>query len=40
MGWLLINGVIVCGLILAIQVAVAIPCAYAMAKLPLPGASS
>ncbi len=32
-GTLLLNGAIVCGLILAIQVAVAIPCAYAMAKL-------
>lgn len=32
-GWLLMNGVIVCGLILVVQVAVAIPCAYAMAKL-------
>ncbi|MGI3903636.1 MAG: carbohydrate ABC transporter permease [Janthinobacterium lividum] len=30
---LLLNGALVCGLILAIQVAVAIPCAYAMAKL-------
>lgn len=32
-GRLLMNGAIVCALILAIQVAVAIPCAYAMAKL-------
>jgi len=32
-GTLLLNGAIVCGLILALQVAVAIPCAYAMAKL-------
>lgn len=32
-GRLLMNGVIVCGLILVVQVAVAIPCAYAMAKL-------
>ncbi len=38
MEWLLLNGVIVCALILFIQVVVAIPCAYAMAKLPLPGA--
>lgn len=38
MEWLLLNGVIVCGLILLLQVVVAIPCAYAMAKLPLPGA--
>ena len=30
---LLLNGVIVCGLILVLQVAVAVPCAYAMAKL-------
>lgn len=33
MGGLLLNGVIVCGLILVVQVLVAIPCAYAMAKL-------
>jgi multiple sugar transport system permease protein len=33
MGGLLLNGVIVCGLILVFQVVVAIPCAYAMAKL-------
>ena len=32
-GRLLMNGVIVCGLILVLQVVVAIPCAYAMAKL-------
>ena len=32
-GTLLINGAVVCGAILVIQVAVAIPCAYAMAKL-------
>ena len=32
-GTLLFNGALVCGVILAIQVAVAIPCAYAMAKL-------
>lgn len=32
-GRLLLNGAIVCALILLIQVAVAIPCAYAMAKL-------
>jgi multiple sugar transport system permease protein len=30
---LLLNGVIVCGLILVLQVVVAVPCAYAMAKL-------
>lgn len=30
---LLLNGVIVCGLILVLQVLVAVPCAYAMAKL-------
>ncbi len=30
---LLLNGVVVCGLILIVQVVVAIPCAYAMAKL-------
>ena len=30
---LLLNGALVCGLILLVQVAVAIPCAYAMAKL-------
>ncbi|CDM62819.1 MULTISPECIES: carbohydrate ABC transporter permease [Rhizobium] len=33
MGNLLFNGVIVCLLILAIQVIIAVPCAYAMAKL-------
>lgn len=33
MGQLLWNGVIVCGLIFVIQVIIAIPCAYAMAKL-------
>ncbi|MCM2403928.1 carbohydrate ABC transporter permease [Rhizobium sp. S153] len=33
MGSLLLNGVVVCGLILIVQVVVAIPCAYAMAKL-------
>ncbi|MCV3735300.1 carbohydrate ABC transporter permease (plasmid) [Rhizobium sp. TRM96647] len=33
MGTLLMNGVIVCALILVIQVVIAIPCAYAMAKL-------
>ena len=32
-GTLLMNGTIVCGLILVVQVAVAVPCAYAMAKL-------
>lgn len=30
---LMLNGVIVCGLILVIQVVIALPCAYAMAKL-------
>jgi len=33
MGRLLLNGVVVCALILVFQVAIAIPCAYAMAKL-------
>jgi multiple sugar transport system permease protein len=33
MGTLLLNGVLVCGLIFFFQVLVAIPCAYAMAKL-------
>lgn len=33
MGTLLMNGVLVCGLILAFQIVIAIPCAYAMAKL-------
>ncbi|MGX5669035.1 carbohydrate ABC transporter permease [Rhizobium daejeonense] len=33
MGSLLLNGVVVCGLILIVQVVIAIPCAYAMAKL-------
>ncbi len=33
MGTLLMNGVLVCALILAFQVVIAIPCAYAMAKL-------
>ncbi|MBZ9792322.1 carbohydrate ABC transporter permease [Rhizobium sp. 3T7] len=33
MGNLLFNGVVVCAWILVIQVAIAIPCAYAMAKL-------
>ena len=37
-GMLLLNGVVVCGLILAVQVAVAIPCAYALAKLRFPAA--
>ncbi|OLP54815.1 sugar ABC transporter permease [Rhizobium rhizosphaerae] len=35
---LLWNGVIVCGLILAIQVVIAVPCAYALAKLKFPAA--
>lgn len=35
MGRLLLNGVVVCALILVFQVAIAIPCAYAMAKLRL-----
>lgn len=33
MGRLLMNGVVVCALILVFQVVIAIPCAYAMAKL-------
>ena len=33
MGTLLLNGVLVCGLIFFFQVLIAIPCAYAMAKL-------
>jgi multiple sugar transport system permease protein len=33
MGNLLFNGVVVCGLILVVQVVIAVPCAYAMAKL-------
>lgn len=33
MGTLLMNGVLVCALILAFQLVIAIPCAYAMAKL-------
>lgn len=33
MGRLLLNGVLVCALILVFQVVIAIPCAYAMAKL-------
>lgn len=35
---LLMNGVIVCALIFIVQVVVAIPCAYAMAKLKFPAA--
>ncbi|MCF3639284.1 carbohydrate ABC transporter permease [Rhizobium sp. TRM95111] len=35
---LLLNGVIVCGLVLVIQVCVAVPCAYALAKLSFPAA--
>jgi multiple sugar transport system permease protein len=38
MGRLLFNGVIVCALIFAFQVVIAIPCAYAMAKLKFPAA--
>ncbi|MEO1468961.1 MAG: carbohydrate ABC transporter permease [Pseudomonadota bacterium] len=33
----LANGALVCGAILAIQLAIAIPAAYALAKLPFPG---
>jgi multiple sugar transport system permease protein len=33
MGNLLFNGIVVCGLILVVQVVIAVPCAYAMAKL-------
>lgn len=33
MGTLLFNGVLVCAIILVVQVIIAIPCAYAMAKL-------
>ncbi|KAB0540958.1 multiple sugar transport system permease protein [Pseudochrobactrum saccharolyticum] len=33
MGQLLLNGILVCALILVVQVIIAIPCAYAMAKL-------
>ncbi|TDK39659.1 carbohydrate ABC transporter permease [Rhizobium deserti] len=40
MGRLLFNGIVVCGLILAIQVTIAIPCAYAMAKLKFRGAQA
>jgi multiple sugar transport system permease protein len=35
---LLMNGVIVCTIILIVQVLVALPCAYALAKLRFPGA--
>jgi multiple sugar transport system permease protein len=35
----MLNGVIVCGGILAVQLLVAIPCAYALAKLRFPGRS-
>lgn len=38
MPMLLLNGVIVCGLILIIQVLIAMPCAYALAKLKFPAA--
>ncbi|NTI23584.1 carbohydrate ABC transporter permease [Rhizobium rhizogenes] len=38
MGTLLLNGVLVCGLIFFFQVLIAIPCAYAMAKLKFPAA--
>lgn len=37
MGLLLFNGVVVCALVLVFQVVVAIPCAYAMAKLKFRG---
>ena len=37
MAQILLNGVIVCGLILVLQVLVAVPCAYAMAKLRFRG---
>lgn len=36
----LLNGVIVCGGILVVQLIVAIPCAYALAKLKFPGRSA
>lgn len=35
----MLNGVIVCGLILVAQVATALPCAYAIAKMPFRGRS-
>jgi multiple sugar transport system permease protein len=35
---LLMNGVIVCTIILVVQVLIALPCAYALAKLRFPGA--
>jgi multiple sugar transport system permease protein len=38
MPMLLLNGVVVCGLILIIQVLIAVPCAYALAKLKFPAA--
>jgi len=38
MGNLLWNGVLVCGIILVLQVIIAVPCAYAMAKLQFRGA--
>ncbi len=37
MGLLLFNGVVVCALVLVVQVVIAIPCAYAMAKLKFRG---
>jgi multiple sugar transport system permease protein len=40
MGRILLNGVIVCGLILVLQLVTAIPCAYAMAKLRFRGAQA
>lgn len=38
MGQLLLNGAVVCALILVVQVVVALPCAYALAKLRFAGA--
>jgi multiple sugar transport system permease protein len=40
MGRILLNGVIVCGLILVLQLVTAIPCAYAMAKLRFRGSQA
>jgi multiple sugar transport system permease protein len=40
MGRILLNGVIVCGVILVLQLVTAIPCAYAMAKLRFRGAQA
>ncbi|MET3581467.1 multiple sugar transport system permease protein [Mesorhizobium robiniae] len=33
----MLNGVIVCGAILVLQILIAVPCGYALAKLPFPG---